>query len=196
MRRKFCCVATDIHRGVPKYFSAEETPDLRVVDGIYMSMTLPFIFAPLRYNGTLYVDGALTDNIPRCFPPEETFHMGFTHGISMSSEIKDIQQYFVSVVRMTSRKEEWYRNYPHIQMRSPNNYEELVAKGQDFDLPETVVRELHAAGYAAVLTKMRPCIIPTLERVIALAYALELDAYSSWEDALDAVNAFAGDRCT
>ena len=46
----------------------ETTPDLSLLDAIYMSCSLPIIFKPLEYNGKLYLDGGLKNDYPlnRC----------------------------------------------------------------------------------------------------------------------------------
>ena len=47
-------------------FSYITQPDLKVIDAIYMSSTLPFIFEPLKYNNSYYIDGGI-----KCYYPLE-----------------------------------------------------------------------------------------------------------------------------
>lgn len=44
--------------------SASTSPDVPVVDGLVMSMSVPFLYTPVKYNSSLYVDGGLVNNTP------------------------------------------------------------------------------------------------------------------------------------
>lgn len=44
--------------------SPETHPDMPCICAIRMSCTLPFIFQPYEYNGCLYLDGGLVENLP------------------------------------------------------------------------------------------------------------------------------------
>lgn len=48
----FCC------------FNHEKTPDLKVIDAIFMSSSIPIIFKPLKYNNDYYIDGGYNCNFP------------------------------------------------------------------------------------------------------------------------------------
>ncbi len=51
--------ATDIRRGAIHYFKEGD-----LIPAILASCTIPVVFNPLPYNGGLYVDGGLLDNLP------------------------------------------------------------------------------------------------------------------------------------
>ena len=78
---------TDFKGEVMNY---ETTPDLCIIDAIYMSCSLPVIFKPLEYEGKLYLDGGLKNDYPlnRCLEdgckPEETI------GIRINDKSKPI----------------------------------------------------------------------------------------------------------
>jgi NTE family protein len=55
----FRCVATDLTTGKPKVFSDGPLPD-----ALRATMSIPGVFAPLRTQGKVYVDGGLLDNLP------------------------------------------------------------------------------------------------------------------------------------
>ena len=46
------------------HFSAERTPDIKVVDAILGSMAIPFIFKPVRFENDLFIDGGTANNYP------------------------------------------------------------------------------------------------------------------------------------
>ena len=45
-------------------FNHKTHPAVKIVDALYKSSTLPFIFQPLWYEGSFYVDGGLVNNYP------------------------------------------------------------------------------------------------------------------------------------
>ncbi len=51
--------ATDIRKGQVYYFSEGE-----LIPAILASCSIPAIFNPVSFNGNLYVDGGLVDNLP------------------------------------------------------------------------------------------------------------------------------------
>lgn len=59
-------VATNYNRMVPVYFHHAQYPNVKVVDALMMSISVPFVFHPRKYTlyGTeyIFVDGGLTDN--------------------------------------------------------------------------------------------------------------------------------------
>ena len=56
--------ATNLTLNRPDYFCGVKTPDIGVVDAVMMSMALPPMFAPVKFNEMLYVDGAFLDSFP------------------------------------------------------------------------------------------------------------------------------------
>ena len=70
--KHFVVCATNLHSRQPVYFSAETAPDLELREALYMSMTVPFVFKPRRYRGDLYVDGAMSANVPLDAFPGQT----------------------------------------------------------------------------------------------------------------------------
>ena len=56
--------STDIDNFVPYYFNYSKTPEVKIIDAILASVSIPFIFPPVNINDKKYVDGILTDDIP------------------------------------------------------------------------------------------------------------------------------------
>ena len=57
-------VATNVTKGCSEVFSHETTPNVRVVDALRMSMSIPFYYAAVKYNNCHYVDGGVLNNYP------------------------------------------------------------------------------------------------------------------------------------
>lgn len=56
--------SVNINTGLEKIFSAEDTPNVSVLDATKASMSIPIIFEPICIDNELYVDGALLNEIP------------------------------------------------------------------------------------------------------------------------------------
>jgi NTE family protein len=50
-----------------EYFSIDNAPDMPVSMALRMSISIPFIFVPVKYNNKLYVDGGMLEYIPNIF---------------------------------------------------------------------------------------------------------------------------------
>ncbi|NBX50671.1 hypothetical protein EBT25_12220, partial [bacterium] len=58
----FCVELTQTH-----YFSVETHPDMRVIDALCMSVSVPFLFSSFRYGDWHYIDGGSVESAP-CAP--------------------------------------------------------------------------------------------------------------------------------
>ena len=47
-----------------EYFNYENTPNMIVIDGVIMSLNIPLICSPIKYNNNIYYDGAILDPYP------------------------------------------------------------------------------------------------------------------------------------
>tara|TARA_B100000029_G_C17572892_1_gene957248 strand:- start:773 stop:1825 length:1053 start_codon:yes stop_codon:yes gene_type:complete len=61
---KLIITATCLNRYKTVYFNYETTPNLELWKAVRMSASVPFLFAPVEYDGNLYTDGALVDFFP------------------------------------------------------------------------------------------------------------------------------------
>lgn len=59
LKRNFCTIATDINTGEGRILSSGQ-----VVPAIRASMAIPAVYAPVRIDGRLLVDGGVTDYLP------------------------------------------------------------------------------------------------------------------------------------
>lgn len=46
------------------YFSHESEPNMRVIDALRISVSIPILFTPRKFKGKVFVDGGCTDNYP------------------------------------------------------------------------------------------------------------------------------------
>jgi predicted acylesterase/phospholipase RssA len=62
--KKLYVAAFCLSTGKTVYFSRDTHPDVPVIDVLYMSMAVPFIFEAVRYKDHIYIDGGFAENIP------------------------------------------------------------------------------------------------------------------------------------
>jgi len=80
-------------------------PDVKVVDVVRMSVSIPFFFEPVTFDGKLYVDGGLTNNYPiEVYRDEIKETIGFliTNKNSDTVEkIENVEQYILFILKST-----------------------------------------------------------------------------------------------
>lgn len=62
--KRLIITATNLSQKRAEYFDYKRSPDMNVLIGIRMSVSMPIIFSPIIYKGDFYVDGGLVDNMP------------------------------------------------------------------------------------------------------------------------------------
>ena len=56
--------AVNLTKGIVEYFNYISNPNMSVLLALRMSMNIPLIYEPIKYNDNLYIDGALLDPFP------------------------------------------------------------------------------------------------------------------------------------
>lgn len=62
--KKFYVAAFCLNTGDTVYFSRDTHPDMKVIDAVLMSMSVPLIFSTGRFDGYTYTDGGTTEAFP------------------------------------------------------------------------------------------------------------------------------------
>ena len=108
---EFHIYSTDINTFNSVDFSYKTHPDLKLFNAIYMSSSIPFIFKPIYYNGTYYIDGGISNKYPiqSCLDNggEEDNILGLKitrHGYNNLKEDCSIMTYGLHIVNMAVRK--------------------------------------------------------------------------------------------
>lgn len=150
LRRDFVCVATDVHTSSAVYFSANKTPNVRVAEAIYMSMTIPFLFVPRQHNDMYMIDGGMSVQIPNAFPPEETLFVDIDWS-SLVRPVANLQEYCIACL-MTRQQNPWHHGYACLTLRIPN----IVSKPFDFDISTATIDRFVSCGYAHTMCMLYP----------------------------------------
>ena len=147
------------------FFGQSTTPDLKVADAVYMSMCIPFLFVPLKYNDEYYIDGALSMSIPKYFEPEDTLFIDFDVSKRVYP-IKDFNDFFVSVFSMTCPNDDSYQtNHENcLLMRMSNDILNQPVVNLNLNYNHALTRM--NCGYSSVLIYLFPLFLPVLHDVI------------------------------
>ena len=62
--KRIIFTGSNISKHSTEYFGPDTTGDMRVLDAIRISISIPFLFSAIEYNGNLYCDGGVTNNFP------------------------------------------------------------------------------------------------------------------------------------
>lgn len=136
------------------YFSRKSTPTMEVKKAICISMCLPFLFNPISYNDTMYVDGAISSNFPmEIFQNQMDKTIGvILHGNKKNSKHKipeHIFSYGMSLFRcMSSNLDEFKKNIWKNQ--SIPIYFDIDTV--DLEINISIRKKMVQSGYDAVCT--------------------------------------------
>ena len=160
----FVCVATNLATMTHEYLSVETYPDMLISDALFMSMCVPFLFAPMEYRGALFVDGALSMNVPQCFPYERTLSVQVS--TSQHKTIANWPQYigrlFACGSSSMSSRCQGYKDPLIIQLPPEDN------ATIDFNITQTTVKRLIRVGYVAGIMRLFPSILHAITTVLTL----------------------------
>lgn len=99
-KKKITITATCVNSMETRYFNYEKTPDFYVEDALLMSISIPFLFTPVKHDNKLYIDGGLTNNYPIDFFEDDlknTLGILITTSINKCYDINNIEDYVSSI---------------------------------------------------------------------------------------------------
>lgn len=115
LRKEFVCMSTNLNLGEAHTLSSTLTPDVRVVDAIFASCCIPFVFTPPIVNGCMLADGCLTEDQPFVFEPSRTLFLNI-HKKKGFAPINSWPEFLFSIVRCFKgsewKKKDVMENYP------------------------------------------------------------------------------------
>ena len=125
-------------------FNYELTPDYPVINAVYMSATFPFVFKPIYYNNSYYIDGGIESEYPvdECLKKcknEETLGINIKYPIDFVNELKldisnnaidyciKMMRKLVQLNRNTNKNKHTLKNEIIIRMNSTNSFMNLTS---------------------------------------------------------------------
>lgn len=172
LKRDYVCVATDVHTKNPVYFSVHTTPNMKIVDAVYMSMCIPFVFVPMHHHDRMCVDGSLSHNVPRYFADDLTLFIDFDQP-EQATKVENLNDYIMAIFGMTTDTSFAYREHEHLLLRLPTTMANEYAMNFDVS-PTTTLMRIHC-GYASTLMYLYPDFMSTIVFVLEMAYFVALE---------------------
>jgi len=147
-KKKLIISAACLNTEKIEYFDYIKTPDLKVIDAILMSTSIPFIFVSKKMNGKYYVDGGLYESIPtKCFDEnDKVLRMLLcdkTYFDETIYDIEGIEDYIYKIVNYISKKTWKYNSLDKHTMKIFTPILNLV----DFNLDKKTRLEIFSCGY-------------------------------------------------
>lgn len=93
--------SVNISRGSVLYMNHIETPSMKLIDGLLMTMNIPVFFPSIEYHGELFVDGAILDPFPYYYN-KNTKKLGLIivdddlYKIFNNDKLREVENNFVS----------------------------------------------------------------------------------------------------
>ena len=108
--KKLSIIATNLTKNREEYFSLDTTPDFSVLLAIRMSISLPIISTPVKYNNDLYVDGGCFNNFPINYCDKNTT-LGIAIHINSENKINNLIDYLKSYYELYFKVNNNKHNY-------------------------------------------------------------------------------------
>lgn len=150
-------VATDVSTQQPEIFSVASSPDVAVADAVRMSMSIPFFFAAIERDGSVYVDGGVTWNYPvEIFDGEQPnpqtlgFHLDWTgHPPPPPTDVHDLVVFAKVVYESMLAMQVDFFQRSRADLERTVIIDDLGILATDFDITREQKLELIVKGAAA-----------------------------------------------
>ena len=152
----FYAVLTNIETGLPEYVRITDV--FEQMDTLRASGSMPFVSTPVKLNGKLYLDGAVTDSIPYKYMLDN----GYDRVLAVLT--KDIT-YVKKPISPILSKTFYKKKYPKLEEKIRNRH--IMYNEQKRNL-----HELEAKGIADVIRPSKPMYISKLEKDVDKMEAL------------------------
>lgn len=98
--------ATNLTQRRPEYFGPDTTPDMDVALALRMSCSIPLYFTAVRHEGSVYVDGAVSDNFPLAWASEAHGKnvLGIAFRPRLSNPDQSIEAYVGALLECSTRR--------------------------------------------------------------------------------------------
>lgn len=83
-KKEFIIIGTNFTNGIETAFSYKTHPNMSVITALRITISIPYMFTPVLYEGDYYVDGGITNNFPINWCNQET-----TLGIYVKGTVKN-----------------------------------------------------------------------------------------------------------
>tara|TARA_B110000977_G_scaffold191571_1_gene263897 strand:- start:15460 stop:16239 length:780 start_codon:yes stop_codon:yes gene_type:complete len=120
-QKHLCIVGTNLTLQCCELFDYKKTPDMKIVDAVCISLSVPFVFQKYNYNDCIYIDGCVTLNFPwNVFDVEESCKLGVkVKSTSKTNDEMDLLHFAQSVISTLVNESYEERGALHIDIDFP-----------------------------------------------------------------------------
>ena len=138
--------ATCLNTGKVEHFSAVSHPDMPVYLALRMTISIPILIAPVKYNDKLYADGGMLENFPlKLFPADKTLGIRFSRSAISSDNIDSFETYCIRTLSCV------YREMNRLKDERISGYKQVVItlplSTFQFDLDKKTRKMMYREGY-------------------------------------------------
>ena len=95
----FVVTGTNLTTRKTDYFNVDNFPDMNVIDALLISSCIPLIYKPIEFNGCLYIDGGIYDNLPlKYFKENSNETLGIYVQTYYSNKNENFYNYFTNII--------------------------------------------------------------------------------------------------
>jgi NTE family protein len=144
--KKLTIIGTNLSKSQEVIFNYKNTPNFSVISALRISMSVPIIFTPVKYEDDFYIDGGVVNNFPinHC---SKNSTIGFYIKNSNINQITSIKDIITSVISITADT----INSKNIKKYKKNiieiKYNEFIYT--KFDIDKEQIEKLIKVGYDA-----------------------------------------------
>ena len=144
-QKRLIITATCLNTNTLEYFDYIKYPNMKVIDALRMSIAIPFLFNPVKYENKYYVDGAVIDAYPiKYFNNEIRNTIGILiNDIHEENNINNIEDYIGSIIfcNLVNHKKLTYEKFKDNTILINSNFNSL-----NFNLTKEEKEELIKCG--------------------------------------------------
>jgi len=104
LKKKLYVTSFCINKMETEYFSVDNSPDMSVIDAVFMSLSVPFLFESVKYKTFTYVDGCTRESLPvMAFlnkDPKDVLVLCKESHVSHVPEIKTMKDFIMAVIQI------------------------------------------------------------------------------------------------
>lgn len=141
--KKFIITTTNVNKKICEYLSYKTYPNLEVIQALRMSISLPFIFTPVKMNDSLYIDGGCSNNFPINIFKKQEKVLGI-YIDNDNNEIKSFEDYCFDIINTLTTTNLITEN---------NNIVKLIININitKFDITFKQKKQLYILGYEKII---------------------------------------------
>jgi NTE family protein len=149
--KKIIFTVTNYSKGIVEYLSHETYPDMPIVLGCRMSISIPFYFIPIVYNDCIYMDGCILDPFPIDLGNKDTTLGIYIYKLLNDNKLDKFQDTIGILIRLVMNK------LVQSKLDNPNILKINISNENtiNFDLDFKDIRQYINIGYNDVIDKYK-----------------------------------------